>query len=357
MEQKYNFNTQPIYTSDEPGYEPVIVVYHKNFEHHILFSLIGYGPNRSIDLFLDRCDKDMIGFDMEWISTKFIPKYAPDDYIVHVEQKAKEIVCTMQFGCATMSLILCLPWIYFNDKLDNKPPWNYRIEHLIAGKLTCFGGDNDLRVLRANYPSVEIVCDKIWDPIILLKKLGADRPNLISMAKLLLKFDSDKETPNIDWIHATIGRLVQTGEDAILSYLIYNQIKSSDKTELSIFLTEHSIKETAEIRKSRITECRDSIIKKIYYGLNEDQDGIEPNGYIAAVNSFLGTMKLPDINWDISKTEGNLPKWRCVVTLNLEFSTLKALEFRDTKKEAKNHALRSVLKHSTFKSVLDRFLD
>ncbi len=357
MEQKYDFNTQPIYTHEESDYKSVIVINHKNFEHHILFSLDGYEPNRSIDLFLNLCDKNMIGFDMEWIPTKLIPNYAPDNYITHVEQSAKEIVCTMQFGCTNMSLVLCLPWIYFNDGLKNKLPWNNRIANIIADNMTCFGGNNDLRVLRANYPHVEIICDKMWDPIILLKRLGVDRPNLISMASLLLGFKSDKDTPDIDWVYASIGRLVQAGEDAILSYLIYDHIKSTDIEELSIILKEHTIKETAEIRKSRIEECRDPIIKKIYHGLHEGEDGIDTNGYIAAVNSFLGTMKLPDIDWEISQSEGNLPKWRCVVTIDLKFSTLKALEFRETKKEAKNHAIRSVLKHITFKSTLDRFLD
>ncbi len=358
MAQNYDFDARPICTFEEIGYKPVIVIDHNNYEHHILFSLTGNEPAQSIRLFLEKCDKTMIGFDLEWIPTKLIPNYVPDDYITHVECKAKEIVCTMQFGCANMSLILFLPWIYFNDKLNKKIPWNNKeIKNLIAGKMTCFNGNNDLRILRANYPSIEIICDKIWDPIIILHNFGADRPNLISMANLLLGFKSTKKKPNINWLYASIGRLVQAGEDAILSYLIYDHIKTADKGELSRILKEHTQKETAEIRKSRIIQCRDPIIKKIYYNLNDKEDGIGKSEYITTMNSFLGTMKLPDIKWDIDESINNLPRWRCIVTIDLKFSMLQAIGYNDIKKEAKHCAVRSLLKHSNFKSTLDRFLD
>ena len=246
---------KPIYRNN---FKSVEIIKHNNFEHHLIFSLQGYAVQQSIKLFKQFSQNVPIGFDMEWISAKYL-KY--EKYTEHVEQKDKLIPCTIQFGCENMSLVFCLYWIYKNDHTE--PVLPSLIINLLNNTLICFGINRDLMVLTKSYTSANYIC-MLYDPLIKLEKLGCGRPNLVSMAKLLLGYESDKDIPNIDWINAPYKNLIDAGEDAILSYKIHNKIEYEYKDQselLSHILMEYTNAENSNSRQNHIKSCKNEIIK------------------------------------------------------------------------------------------------
>ncbi len=332
----------PITSNSQPGFKSVYI--HRARAYHIIFS-IDDNATASISLF-NKIKDDIIGFDMEYVPNN---KYA---FVDHIHgSSAKEIVCTIQFGCKDMSLIFCLPWIYKNDKTSNVlPP---EIHQLLNETLVCFGGNNDIRILKSNFPGETFEC-KIIDPIIKLTQLGANRPNLISMAEILLGIHSTKETPNIDWMNASTIRLTQAGDDAILSLLIYQYMQKTSDEVMAKILVHHNLTETTCIRKEKIQACNHVIIRKIMNNLNDDTDCIATNKYISAMYSFLGTMKLPQVHIVYMRNIDSW--WTCNITVDLEHVQLHDSGTHEQKKAAYNMAIRNVLKQKLFKEALEKFL-
>ncbi len=335
----------PTYSRTDPNFTAVDVIHHGSFKHHILYSLQEENAIKSIETFMRLSDGHVIGFDMEWISKK------SQIHTDHTECLGKAIVCTIQFGCQDMSLVFCLYWIYKNDQHSCKIP--NPILDLLGEDFVCFGGYNDLRILRECYPSDIFEC-KMEDPIPILKNLGAYRPNLLLMAKLLLNFDSDKMKPNINWIIPSRKRLISAGEDAILSYQIHKYMESTSNDEISEIMTNHFREEISQTRKKHIQELYNPIINKIWQCLSDDDDGITYDKYSSAMSSFLGTMKLPIMKSMFFECNG---QWGCEITVNLDFLTLKSKSVNDQKRKAKNEAVRKILRHPCFRETLVKMLN
>lgn len=341
MEQRNTLNT-----TDN---KLVKTIHYQGFTHHILYSLEHTNAVDILNLFKKEIGDEPIGFDMEWISIKQFPYI---NYTEHVELMSKEIICTIQFGYKNISIVCCLHQIYNNDHIMQVIP--EQLINFLTGELICFGGGNDLRKLRANYPSSHFTCRKMWDPIVRLKALGAGRPNLRSMSQLLLGFKSNKFKSNIDWINATSLQLIDAGEDAILSYLIYNYIKNTEQQVLSQILTEHTCVENTKTRRKHIISCSNEIIRKVMCGLDDNKDNIYSTDYTRAMTSFLSTMKFPPM--EITYISDENINWKSKIIINLYYDKIEDYGIAQTKKKSRTIAIRNILNNPKFCEILNRFL-
>jgi len=363
--------------SDLMEFKPVVVIRHRCFEHHILYSLecdeakqsLAEFDRRSHEQFKLWCEQTgaeydgrvIVGFDMEWISWRRLAfdhrTYSDDEiakYKAHVEMPSKVAVCTIQLGCEDMSLVFCLPAIYANDHAGESPSLPIPLLKFLSGPITCFGGHRDLTVLRDNYPGASFDCE-MWDPMITLKSMGAEYTNLLAMAKLLLDFESDKQRPDINWMEAGYDRLVSAGEDAILSYQLRNVIENPDPSaqDLTWILTCHDQDKNRQVRITHVKDCTNPIIRKVMLKLSDVDDGIAEKGYTGALATFLATMKLPKMK--VIKREIEVAvQWECTVMIDLISDTLESTTSRPTKKEATNAAVKQLLCDSRY--LIDWYL-
>ena len=350
-----------------------VTVIHHRFEHHILYSLeckeakqsLAEFERRSCEQFKLWCDqtgseyrRTIIGFDMEWISWRRLARTYSDDklteYKSHVEIPSKVAVCIIQLGCEDMSLIFCLPAIYANDHAGESPFLPTVLLDFLNGPLTCFGGHRDLTVLMNNYPSASFDCE-MWDPIITLKKMGAEYTNLLTMAKLFLNFESDKQRPDINWMEAGYDRLVSAGEDAILSYKLRNIIENPNSSPqyLKRILARHDQDKKRQVRIVHMKKVTNPIIRKVMLKLSDVDDGIIKKGYTGELTAFLATMKLSKMK--VSATE-LATEWKCTVIVDLISDTLESAKSMPTKKEAVNEVVKQLLCDPRFRVALTNFL-
>ena len=119
-------------------------------------------------------------------------------------------------------------------------------------------------------------------------------------------------------------------------------------------LHKYNIKKNNEIRKKRIKELKNPIIRKLILNLSDDEDNIDEKKYIHEFVSFLSTMKLQKMEIKyIENSTTKITNWQSTVSIELNCKKTTSISDGLTQKEATKNAIKKLINdRSVFNNII-----